>query len=82
MIYVTHDQVEAMTLADRIVVLYKGKSEQWARPLELYNTPATTCLSEFIGTPKINVLASGHGVKARCISPITSSSASPVTRRR
>lgn len=56
MIYVTHDQVEAMTLADRIVVLYKGKIEQVGTPLELYNTPANLFVAEFIGTPKINVL--------------------------
>lgn len=56
MIYVTHDQVEAMTLADRIVVLYKGKIEQVGTPLELYNTPANLFVAEFIGTPKINIL--------------------------
>jgi multiple sugar transport system ATP-binding protein len=56
MIYVTHDQVEAMTLADRIVVLYKGKIEQIGTPLELYNTPANLFVAEFIGTPKINIL--------------------------
>ncbi|MEX3018136.1 ABC transporter ATP-binding protein [Kluyvera sp. STS39-E] len=56
MIYVTHDQVEAMTLADRIVVLYKGKVEQIGTPLELYNTPANLFVAEFIGTPKINIL--------------------------
>ncbi|WP_318373797.1 sn-glycerol-3-phosphate ABC transporter ATP-binding protein UgpC [Enterobacter sp.] len=56
MIYVTHDQVEAMTLADRIVVLNKGTIEQTGTPLELYNTPANLFVAEFIGTPKINVL--------------------------
>lgn len=56
MIYVTHDQVEAMTLADRIVVLYKGKIEQVGTPLELYNHPANLFVAEFIGTPKINIL--------------------------
>ncbi|WP_318375782.1 sn-glycerol-3-phosphate ABC transporter ATP-binding protein UgpC [Enterobacter sp.] len=56
MIYVTHDQVEAMTLADRIVVLNKGNIEQTGTPLELYNTPANLFVAEFIGTPKINVL--------------------------
>ena len=56
MIYVTHDQVEAMTLADRIVVLYKGKIEQVGTPLELYNTPANLFVAKFIGTPKINIL--------------------------
>ncbi|MGB7801944.1 ABC transporter ATP-binding protein [Buttiauxella sp.] len=56
MIYVTHDQVEAMTLADKIVVLYKGKIEQIGTPLELYNSPANLFVAEFIGTPKINLL--------------------------
>ena len=56
MIYVTHDQVEAMTLADRIVVLYKGKIEQVGTPLELYNAPANLFVAKFIGTPKINIL--------------------------
>lgn len=56
MIYVTHDQVEAMTLADRIVVLYKGKIEQVGTPLELYNAPQNLFVAEFIGTPKINIL--------------------------
>ncbi|HDR2342014.1 TPA: ABC transporter ATP-binding protein [Enterobacter kobei] len=56
MIYVTHDQVEAMTLADRIVVMCKGNIEQTGTPLELYNTPANRFVAEFIGTPKINML--------------------------
>lgn len=56
MIYVTHDQVEAMTLADKIVVLNKGNIEQTGTPLALYNTPANLFVAEFIGTPKINVL--------------------------
>ena len=56
MIYVTHDQVEAMTLADRIVVLNKGRIEQVGTPLELYNTPANRFVAEFIGSPKMNIL--------------------------
>ena len=56
MIYVTHDQVEAMTLADRIVVLNKGQIEQVGSPLELYNTPANQFVAEFIGSPKMNIL--------------------------
>ncbi|QCR37533.1 ABC transporter ATP-binding protein [Nissabacter sp. SGAir0207] len=56
MIYVTHDQVEAMTLADRIVLLNKGKVEQIGTPIELYNRPQNTFVAEFIGTPKINLL--------------------------
>ena len=56
MIYVTHDQIEAMTLADRIVVLNKGQIEQVGSPLELYNQPANQFVAEFIGSPKMNIL--------------------------
>ncbi len=54
MIYVTHDQVEAMTMADRIVVLRAGKIEQIGAPLELYNRPANTFVAGFIGSPRMN----------------------------
>ena len=56
MIYVTHDQVEAMTLADRIVVLNAGRIEQVGTPIELYNQPANQFVAEFIGSPKMNIL--------------------------
>ena len=56
MIYVTHDQVEAMTLADRIVVLNDGRIEQVGTPLELYNAPANLFVAGFIGSPKMNFL--------------------------
>ncbi|MCX7287191.1 MAG: ATP-binding cassette domain-containing protein [Rhodobacterales bacterium] len=56
MIYVTHDQVEAMTLADRIVVLRAGKVEQVGTPMELYNNPANTFVAGFIGSPQMNFL--------------------------
>ncbi len=56
MIYVTHDQVEAMTMADRIVVLNKGNIEQVGSPLELYNKPDTLFVAGFIGSPKMNFL--------------------------
>jgi ABC-type sugar transport system ATPase subunit len=55
-VYVTHDQIEAMTLADRIVVLNQGKIEQTGSPLEIYRNPANLFVAKFIGTPKINVL--------------------------
>jgi ABC-type sugar transport system ATPase subunit len=55
-LYVTHDQVEAMTLADRIAVLYQGKLEQLGTPLEVYNDPATQFVASFIGTPSMNFL--------------------------
>jgi multiple sugar transport system ATP-binding protein len=56
MIYVTHDQVEAMTLADRIVVLRSGRIEQVGTPLELYNRPANRFVAGFIGAPHMNFL--------------------------
>ena len=56
MIYVTHDQVEAMTLADRIVVLNGGRIEQIGTPLELYNRPANLFVAGFIGSPRMNLL--------------------------
>lgn len=56
MIYVTHDQVEAMTLADKIVVLRAGKVEQIGSPLELYNQPQNTFVAGFIGSPRMNFL--------------------------
>ncbi|MCW5723012.1 MAG: sn-glycerol-3-phosphate ABC transporter ATP-binding protein UgpC [Devosia sp.] len=57
MIYVTHDQVEAMTLADKIVVLREGVVEQVGRPLDLYDDPANQFVAGFIGSPKMNFLA-------------------------
>ncbi|KPF55191.1 sn-glycerol-3-phosphate ABC transporter ATP-binding protein UgpC [Rhizobium sp. AAP116] len=56
MIYVTHDQVEAMTLADRIVVLSAGKIEQVGPPLELYERPANLFVARFIGSPAMNIM--------------------------
>ena len=56
MIYVTHDQVEAMTLADRVVILNAGQIEQVGTPLELYRKPNSLFVAEFIGTPKMNIL--------------------------
>jgi multiple sugar transport system ATP-binding protein len=55
MIYVTHDQIEAMTLADRIVVLRKGRVEQVDTPLNLYNRPANLFVAGFIGAPNMNL---------------------------
>ena len=56
-IYVTHDQVEAMTLADRVVVLRDGQIEQVGTPLQLYDKPANQFVAQFIGTPQMNVVA-------------------------
>jgi multiple sugar transport system ATP-binding protein len=55
-IYVTHDQVEAMTLADRVVVLRDGAIEQVGSPLQLYDKPANQFVAQFIGTPQMNVI--------------------------
>ncbi|WP_342361837.1 sn-glycerol-3-phosphate ABC transporter ATP-binding protein UgpC [Terrarubrum flagellatum] len=56
MIYVTHDQVEAMTMADRIAVLNNGRLEQFGKPLDLYNRPANLFVAGFIGSPRMNFL--------------------------
>ncbi len=55
-IYVTHDQIEAMTLADRIVVLNQGRVEQQGTPMELYKHPANLFVAAFIGSPAMNIL--------------------------
>ena len=55
-IYVTHDQIEAMTLADRVVVLRDGLIEQVGTPLELYDRPANQFVAQFIGTPQMNIV--------------------------
>ena len=63
MVYVTHDQIEAMSMADRVVLLNKGRIEQNATPAELYENPANTFAARFIGTPPMNLLplAAGRG---------------------
>ena len=70
MIYVTHDQVEAMTLADRIVILNNGAVEQEGPPLDLYERPANRFVAGFLGQPKMNLLratavAAGSGLELR-----------------
>jgi multiple sugar transport system ATP-binding protein len=72
MIYVTHDQVEAMTLADKIVVLRAGRVEQVGRPMDLYNDPANVFVAGFIGSPQMNFLkgaALGDGAETLGIRP-------------
>ncbi len=72
MIYVTHDQVEAMTMADIIVVLNAGKIEQVGSPLELYHKPKTLFVARFMGSPQMNTFAvktadqGGERWAARC----------------
>jgi multiple sugar transport system ATP-binding protein len=63
MIYVTHDQTEAMTMADRIVVLNKGRIEQVGSPLELYKRPANLFVAGFIGSPKMNIVNGDQAAK-------------------
>lgn len=60
MVYVTHDQTEAMTLADRIVVLHDGIVEQVGTPMELYNKPANKFVAGFIGSPQMNFIEANH----------------------
>ncbi|TCT44617.1 ABC transporter ATP-binding protein [Martelella mediterranea] len=72
-IYVTHDQVEAMTMADKIVVLRAGNIEQVGSPLELYRSPANLFVAGFIGSPKMNFIegkiAAGHNAHTIGIRP-------------
>ena len=63
MVYVTHDQVEAMTMADRIVVLKDGHIEQAGAPMELYRKPATPFVAGFIGSPRMNFISSEEARK-------------------
>ncbi|MCK8464062.1 ABC transporter ATP-binding protein [Aliiroseovarius sp. S1339] len=63
MVYVTHDQVEAMTMADKIVVLHAGRVEQVGSPLELYRAPRNTFVAGFIGSPKMNLLEGPEAAK-------------------
>ena len=63
MIYVTHDQVEAMTMADKIVVLRAGVIEQVGSPLELYRTPCNRFVAGFIGSPKMNFIEGDEAAK-------------------
>ncbi|QQM30411.1 ABC transporter ATP-binding protein [Martelella lutilitoris] len=66
MVYVTHDQVEAMTLADRICVLRDGRVEQVGTPSELYEKPANLFVAGFIGSPKMNFLSGAFAEKFDC----------------
>ena len=62
-LFVTHDQVEAMTLAQRMIVMNAGVMEQFGTPLEVYTKPATTFVASFIGSPPMNLLADAPGVR-------------------
>ena len=63
MIYVTHDQVEAMTMADKIVVLNAGRIEQVGSPLELYRNPRNTFVAGFIGSPRMNLIEGSEAAR-------------------
>ena len=63
MIYVTHDQVEAMTMADKIVVLHAGRIEQVGSPLDLYNRPRNLFVAGFIGSPKMNFIEGAEALR-------------------
>jgi ABC-type sugar transport system ATPase subunit len=67
MIYVTHDQVEAMTMADRIVVLNAGRIEQVGSPMELYNAPVSPFVAGFIGSPKMNLYTGAVAEQMGCV---------------
>ena len=73
MVYVTHDQVEAMTMADKIVVLNAGKIEQVGSPLDLYHSPRNLFVAGFIGSPKMNLIegseAAQHGATTIGVRP-------------
>ncbi|KMW58026.1 ABC transporter ATP-binding protein [Candidatus Rhodobacter oscarellae] len=73
MIYVTHDQIEAMTLADKIVVLHGGVIEQVGAPMELYDRPANDFVAGFIGSPKMNMFAADVAAQAGWLSNEASS---------
>ncbi|KRB35472.1 MULTISPECIES: sn-glycerol-3-phosphate ABC transporter ATP-binding protein UgpC [unclassified Acidovorax] len=66
-LFVTHDQVEAMTLAQRMIVMNAGNMEQFGTPEEVYHTPATTFVASFIGSPPMNLLKNAPGAKSGTI---------------
>ena len=71
-VYVTHDQVEAMTLGDRLIVMNAGRAEQIGRPIEVYERPATTFVAGFIGSPAMNMLPARLAADARASSSTAS----------
>lgn len=83
-IYVTHDQIEAMTLADRVVVMNKGVVQQVGTPMEIYDRPANTFVASFIGSPAMNLINgsidngifTGEGIR---VEGVTSTAKGPVT---
>ncbi|HET6600285.1 MAG TPA: TOBE domain-containing protein, partial [Burkholderiaceae bacterium] len=78
-VYVTHDQAEAMSMADQVVLLNRGHVEQLGTPRALYDRPATTFAARFIGTPPMNLLALEGGCIAGSASEAPGSSAAAAT---
>jgi multiple sugar transport system ATP-binding protein len=80
-VYVTHDQIEAMTMADKIVVMHDGRVEQMGAPLELYDRPVNRFVAGFIGSPAMNFLKGEvHASNGRCVVRTDSGANLPVTR--
>ena len=80
MIYVTHDQIEAMTMADKIVVLNAGRIEQVGSPLELYRNPDNLFVAGFIGSPKMNFITGADASKYNAEQSASARSISPCPR--
>ena len=77
MVYVTHDQVEAMTMADRVVLLNRGRIEQSAAPVDLYETPANAFVARFIGTPPMNLMPLEAGADGAVVAGTTGPAVAP-----
>ncbi|MDE3174700.1 MAG: sn-glycerol-3-phosphate ABC transporter ATP-binding protein UgpC [Pseudomonadota bacterium] len=80
MVYVTHDQTEAMTLADRIVVMNQGEIAQVGRPLDLYYTPANLFVARFIGSPAMNLFEASAPAAGRLAGPAFDAFDAPASR--
>src|SRR5262245_54759346 len=78
-IYVTHDQVEAMTLADRLIVMNGGVAEQIGSPMDVYDRPATVFVAGFIGSPAMNFLAAKVGEDRRSVDLAGTGAGGPIT---
>jgi sn-glycerol 3-phosphate transport system ATP-binding protein len=78
MVYVTHDQVEAMSMADRVILMNKGAIEQDGAPVELYERPANTFVARFIGTPPMNLLPLAAGPDGAAIAGAAGPAVLPV----
>ncbi|HEY7943097.1 MAG TPA: ABC transporter ATP-binding protein [Casimicrobiaceae bacterium] len=77
MVYVTHDQVEAMTMADRVILLSGGRIEQNGAPVDLYEAPVNTFVARFIGTPPMNLLRLERGAAGAVVAGTTGPAVAP-----